>query len=146
KKKVTLHHLLTHQGGMGDIFTEEYEANIPNLKEPRDYILLYGKRPPEFEPGSQWSYSNYGMVVAGAIVERVSGMSYYDYIRKNIYQRAGMTNSDSYWKNQDTPNLARGYSTREGPLRENFDGLPMRGSPAGGGYSTCEDLLRFATA
>jgi CubicO group peptidase (beta-lactamase class C family) len=131
---------------MGDIFTPEYDANIAKLNEPKDYIALYGKRPPEFEPGTKWDYSNYGMVVAGAIVERVSGMSYYDYIRKNIYQPAGMIGSDSYWKNKPTPNLAKGYASEDGPLHENLAWLPMRGSPAGGGYSTCEDLLRFATA
>jgi D-alanyl-D-alanine carboxypeptidase len=145
-KKVTIHHLLTHTGGMGDIFTPEYEANIAKLKDPKDYIALYGKREPEFEPGSKWEYSNYGMVVAGAIVERVSGISYYDYVRKNIYKPSGMTNSDSYWKNQDTPNLAKGYGREKDALQENLQWLPMRGSPAGGGYSTCEDLLRFATA
>jgi CubicO group peptidase (beta-lactamase class C family) len=144
--KVTLHHLLTHTGGTGDIFGPEFDANLEKLKDPKDYIALYGKRAPEFAPGSSWAYSNYGMVLAGAIVERVSGMSYYDYIRKNIYQRAGMGSSDSYWKNEETPNLAKGYTGHEGELRYNYDSRPMRGSPAGGGYSTCEDLLRFATA
>ena len=43
-KKVTLHHLLSHTGGTGDIFTPEYEANIAKLKTPKDYIALYGKR------------------------------------------------------------------------------------------------------
>jgi len=144
--KVTIQHLLTHTGGTGDIFGPEFNANVEKLKDPQDYIALYGKRAPAFEPGSRWAYSNYGMVLAGAIVERASGMSYYDYIRANIYQRAGMKNSDSYWKNEDTPNLAKGYTGREGPLRYNYDSRPMRGSPAGGGYSTCEDLLSFAAA
>jgi CubicO group peptidase (beta-lactamase class C family) len=42
-----------------------------------------------------------------AIVERVSGMSYYDYVCQNVYQRAGMSKFDFYWKNEDTPNLAK---------------------------------------
>ncbi len=145
-KKVTIHHLLTHTGGTGDIFGPKFRANLEKLKTPKDYIALYGKRAPAFEPGSRFAYSNYGLVLAGAIIERVSGMSYYDYIRKNIYARAGMNNSDSYWKNETTPNLAKGYTSFEGPPRYHYDSLPMRGSPAGGGYSTCEDLLRFATA
>jgi CubicO group peptidase (beta-lactamase class C family) len=146
-KKVTVHHLLSHTGGMGDIFGREHDANLEKLKEPRDYIALYGKRPPEFEPGSRWAYSNYGMVVAGAIVEKVSGMSYYDYVRQNIYERAGMADSDSYWKTAATANLAKGYTTLLGrPTEENYASLPPRGEPAGGGYSTVEDLVRFATA
>jgi len=146
KKKVTIHHLLTHTGGMGDIFGPEFDANLEKLKAPKDYLALYGRRAPEFELGSRWAYSNYGMVLAGAIIERVSGLSYYDYVRKNIYEPAGMSNLDSYWKNQTTENLAKGYTDREESVRENYDSLPMRGSPAGGGYSTCEDLVRFAIA
>jgi CubicO group peptidase (beta-lactamase class C family) len=146
-KKVTIHNLLSHTGGMGDIFGPEFEANLEKLKAPADYIALYGKRPLEFEPGSQWAYSNYGMVVAGAIVERVSGMSYFDYVKRNVFQPAGMKDSDSYWKTTSTPNLAKGYTSGPGhPTEENYRWLPMRGSPAGGGYSTVEDLLRFATA
>jgi CubicO group peptidase (beta-lactamase class C family) len=146
-KKVTVHHLLSHTGGMGDIFGPERDANLEKLKQPRDYVALYGKRPPEFEPGSRWAYSNYGMVVAGAIVEKVSGMGYYDYVRKNIYERAGMTDSDSYWKTAATANLAKGYTKSLGrPMEENYAWLAPRGEPAGGGYSTVEDLVRFATA
>ncbi len=110
--KVTLHHLLTHTGGTGDIFGPDFDANLEKLKDPKDYIALYGKRAPQFEPGSSWAYSNYGMVLAGAIIERASGVSYYDYIRQNIYRPAGMNNSDSYWKTDDTPNLAKGYTGR----------------------------------
>jgi CubicO group peptidase (beta-lactamase class C family) len=82
-KKVTIHHLLTHTGGTGDIFGPKFSAKLEKIKTPKDYIALYGKRAPAFEPGSRSAYSNYGMVLAGAIIERVSGMSYYDYIRKN---------------------------------------------------------------
>jgi D-alanyl-D-alanine carboxypeptidase len=57
-----------------------------------------------------------------------------------------MKSTDSYWTNQDTPNLAQGYVDRGGTLRSNRGSLGARGSPAGGGYSTCEDLLRFARA
>jgi CubicO group peptidase (beta-lactamase class C family) len=70
------------------------------------------------------------MVLAGTVIERASGMSHYDYVRRNVYQRAGMNNSDSYWKDEDTPNLARAYTGREGSLRYNYDSRPMRGSPA----------------
>jgi D-alanyl-D-alanine carboxypeptidase len=146
-KKVTVHHLLSHTGGMGDIFGPEYDANREKLKEPRDYIALYGKRPPEFEPGSRSAYSGFGMVLAGAIVEKVSGMGYYDYIRQYVYERAGMTASDSYWKTGATANLAKGYTKLLGkPTQENYAWLAPRGEPSGGGYSTVEDLVRFATA
>src|SRR5206468_1953304 len=87
------------------------------------------------------------MVVAGAIVEKVSRRSYYDYVQENVYQRAGMTNSASYWKTDPIQDLAKGYTVKAGhPMEMNFSWLSMRGSPAGGGYSTVADLLRFANA
>lgn len=145
--KVTIHQLLTHTGGTGDIFGPDYEKNIEKLKEPKDYVSLYSHRPPEFQPGSRFGYSNYGFVLLGAIVEKVSGKNYYDYIRKHIYQPAGMTSSGSYWKTEEIPNMAIGYTRMDGSdLKSNYAFLPMRGSPAGGGYSTVEDLVRFARA
>ena len=102
-KKVTIHHLLSHTGGTGDIFGPEFTCNQETLKDPKDYVALYGKRAPAFEPGARFAYSNYGMVLAGVIVERVSGMSYYDYVRKNVYARVGMNASGSFWKTEKRP-------------------------------------------
>ena len=146
-KNVTIEQLLSHTGGTGDIFGPEFDAHIPDLKDPKDYIALYGRRAPAFPPGSRFGYSNYGYVLLGAVIEKVSGQSYYDYVWKNVYGPAGMTNSDSYLKTDKTPNMAVGYTSEDGPeLQNNFSSRPMRGSPAGGGYSTVEDLIRFAAA
>ena len=145
--KVTIQQLLTHTGGTGDIFGEEFDAHLAELKEPKDYVALYGRRAPLFPPGSRFEYSNYGFVLLGRVLEKVSGEGYYDYVRAHIYKPAGMTNSDSYPKTEKVPNMAVGYTREEGPgLKRNDAGRPMRGSPAGGGYSTVEDLLRFAIA
>ena len=144
--KVTIHHLLTHTGGTGDIFGPEFDKNISTLKNPGDYIKLYGSRAPAFAPGARHVYSNYGFVLLGAILEQVSGMSYYDYVAKYIFEPAGMKDTASYWKDQKTPNMAVGYVKAKGELADNVATRPMRGSPAGGGYSTVEDLFRFANA
>src|SRR5208282_5473121 len=77
--KVTIHQLLTHTGGTGDIFGPEFNAHRRELRTLNDYVALYGKRAPQFEPGSRWRYSNYGMVLLGVVIERVTGQSYYDY-------------------------------------------------------------------
>lgn len=75
--KVTIHHLLTHTGGTGDIFGPEFDSHRLDLKTLNDYVSLYGKRAPAFvEPGSKWAYSNYGILLAGVVIERVSGKSY----------------------------------------------------------------------
>jgi hypothetical protein len=103
------------------------------------------------EPGTRQEYSNTGYVLLGAIIEKVSGESYYDYVRKHIFQPLGMKSTDSYTRDANIPNRAIGYTRPPDappgtPLRDNSDFLPMRGSSAGGGYSTLDDLKRFADA
>lgn len=144
--KVTIRHLLTHTGGTGDIFTPEYETHKLELRELNDYVKLLGARGLEFEPGSKWSYSNYGFVLLGAVVEKVSGMTYYDYVRKNIFAKAGMTHTDSLPESERVAMRSTGYLREGGHWKTNADTLPWRGTSAGGGYSTVGDLLRFAEA
>ena len=147
RAKVTIRHLLTHTGGTGDIFGPEFEAHRLELRTLEDYIKLYGNRAPKFEPGSRWEYSNYGFILLGAIIEKVSGRSYYDYVREHVYEPAGMISSGSEPEDQSVPDRSTGYTRMGGDdLRPNTDTLPYRGTSAGGGYSTVEDLLRFANA
>jgi CubicO group peptidase (beta-lactamase class C family) len=144
--KVTVRHLLSHTGGTGDIFGPEFTARRTGLKTHADYLQLYGARAPEFEPGTKAVYSNYGMVLLGALIEKVSGASYYDYVRKHIFRPAGMDDTDSLPEDQDVPNRATGYMWQGNGWSPNTNALPYRGTAAGGGYSTVRDLLRFSDA
>jgi D-alanyl-D-alanine carboxypeptidase len=147
-EKVTLHHLLTHTGGTGDIFGPEFEAHRLELRTHADYVKLYGERGLEFEPGSKWAYSNYGMLLLGVVIEKVSGQSYYDYVQDHIYKPAGMIGSGSLPEDQAVPNRSIGYGKPPGKAEwvNNAETLPYRGTAAGGGYSTVADLERFARA
>jgi D-alanyl-D-alanine carboxypeptidase len=146
--KVTVRHLLTHSGGTGDIFGPEFDQHRLQLREHRDYLKLYGWRGLSFEPGSRFEYSNYGFVLLGALIEHVSGMSYYDYVDDHVFRRAGMRSTGSLPEAVDVPNRAVGYmrTSPGGSWEPNTDTLPWRGTAAGGGYSTVGDLLRFAQA
>jgi CubicO group peptidase (beta-lactamase class C family) len=153
--KVTLRQLLDMQSGMGDHFGPRFDAMAKDrLRGPADYLPLFADQPLEFEPGARRRYSNAGYIVLGLVVERVSGESYYDYVRRHVFAPAGMTSTDSWALDEVVPNRAVGYTRgrlREEPspgtpLRANVLMLPARGSSAGGGYSTAEDLLRFARA
>jgi len=147
--KVTVQHLLTHTGGTGDFFGPEFDAHRLELKTFDDYVKVYGNRPLRFEPGSKWEYSNYGFLLLGLIVEKASGQSYYDYVRDHIYKVAGMTSTGSEPEDTHVANLSTGYTAmgaNGGGTRPNGDTLPYRGTSAGGGYSTVDDLLKFADA
>jgi D-alanyl-D-alanine carboxypeptidase len=151
---VTIRQLLDMTSGIGDIFGDRYEATPKEqLRRIKDFLPLFADKPLEFKPGSQHRYSNGGYVVLGAIIEQVSGMDYYTYVRENIFKPASMLNTDSFEKDADIPNRAKGYTRMlqgegdRGKARvSNYPSLPGRGSSAGGGYSTAGDLLRFTLA
>jgi len=153
-EKVTIHHLLTHTSGMGSYFNKKYEeASKTRFRAVRDYFPLFADDPLEFEPGARFGYSNSGFMLLGAIIEKVSGQDYFDYVREHIYKPAGMVNTDAFETDRVTPNLATGY-TRMGPdgkpdpggWRNNLFLHVVKGGPAGGGFSTVEDLVQFAEA
>jgi CubicO group peptidase (beta-lactamase class C family) len=144
--KVTVRHLLTHSGGTGDIFGPAFAKNRLTLRTHSDYLNLYGSRGLLHEPGAQFQYSNYGFILLGALIERVSGLSYFDYVRTRIYEPAGMRSTGSLPETENVPNRSQGYMRREGAWVSNADTLPWSGTSAGGGYSTVGDFFRFAQA
>lgn len=144
--KVKVRHLLSHTGGTGDIFGPEFEAHRLELKTLQDYVKLYGARDLQFEPGTKWEYSNYGFLLLGVLIEKVSGKSYYDYVAENIYKVAGMTDSGSEPQSVEVPNRSKGYMRDQFELVSNEPTLPWRGTSAGGGYTTAGDLMKFAGA
>jgi CubicO group peptidase (beta-lactamase class C family) len=144
--KVTLHHLLTHTGGTGDIFGPQFTAHRLELRNTEDYLRLYGTRGLRFEPGAQWEYSNYGFMLLGAVIERVSGMSYDEYIAARVLAPAGMTTTGALPEDSVVPGRSVGYMRQAGTLVSNAPTLPYRGTPAGGWYSTAGDFARFAIA
>lgn len=148
--KITIHHLLTHTSGTGLYWNDKYEASFTKLKTVEDYLPLFIEDPLLFEPGTQWFYSNSGYIILGAIIESVSGKDYFTFVKENVYGPANMPDTDCYDLEYDVPNLAAGYTregTKEGePRRNNWFLHAVKGGPAGGGYSTVEDLLRFDIA
>ena len=144
--KVTIHHLLTHTGGTGDIFGPDFAAHRLELRTLSDYVGLYGTRRLRYEPGSRWEYSNYGMLLLGVVIERVSGQSYYDYVEQHVFRPAGMTHSGSVPEDQAVPDRSVGYMRQSGAWTPNTNTLPYRGTSAGGGYSSVGDLVAFAEA
>ena len=145
-RKVKIRHLLGHTGGTGDFFGPEFVKNRLSLKTHADYVALFGPRPLLHEPGAEYRYSNFGMVLLGAIIERVTGMSYFDYVRTRVYAPAGMMATGSLPETETVPNRSTGYMRVNDAWTPNTDTLPWSGMAAGGGYSTVGDFFRFAGA
>jgi D-alanyl-D-alanine carboxypeptidase len=145
--KVTIGELLTNTGGTGDIWGPEFDKHRLELRTPHDYINLYGQRALRFEPGSRWEYSNYGFILLGAVIEKVSGESYSSYVREHVYTPAGMASSGSGMEDKVIVNGSIDYTKMGAPhWIPHSDTLANAGTPAGGGFSTVGDLLRFANA
>jgi CubicO group peptidase (beta-lactamase class C family) len=146
--KVTIRQLLSHTGGTGDFFGPEFNTHLRELHTHEDYIHLFGSRPPRFEPGTRFEYSNYGFVILGAVIDRVSGQNYYDYVRGHVYIPAGMTSTAlPEAETQPVPDLSFGYSKHGGNTWHTDRASPQfGGTAAGGGHTTVRDLLRFANA
>ena len=125
-------------GKVGDYLPDYPNRDIADKVTIRQMLTHTGSRAPEFEPGSAESYSNYGFVLLGAIIEKISGLSYYEYVDAHLFAPAGMTNSGFLPEDVAVAGRSIGYTTE--------DSLPYRGTAAGGGYSTVKDMLKFANA
>jgi CubicO group peptidase (beta-lactamase class C family) len=145
--KVQIRHLLTHTSGLGSYFNETFsESSRLRFRELDDYRPLIEGETLSFEPGTDWRYSNTGMFLLGVVIETATGSNYFDYVRENIYEPAGMKNTDCYDMDRPVKNLAIGYTRDGGEWINNLYLHVVRGGPAGGGFSTVEDLLLFDRA
>lgn len=149
---ITIRQLLTHRSGVqGDIFASDSAAR-GKLRTLRDFLPLFVSQPLQFAPGTRQSYSNAGYVLLGLLLEHRTKRSYYDLVAERIYRFSGMT-SAGYFPRDSLPEFAaRGTMARTGrgevlaTPRINTGSLPGRGSSAGGGYASAQDLLLFVQA
>ncbi len=159
REKITIHHLLSHTSGLGELYSDKYVCRKGALRQVKDYFPLFENdpKPFSFEPGMRWQYSNTGYIILGAILEKASGENFFDYVKNHIFKPSGMTNTDYYEADMDTPNLATGYTNtidlgdnnydfRLGERRNGSQMATVKGNPQGGTFSTTEDLWRYSLA
>jgi len=117
--EVTIQQILSHTSGYQDYWPEDY-LMTPMLKPTTAQQILdtWAKKPLDFEPGTQWQYSNTNFVLAGRIVEVVSGQPYFEFLQQHIFRPLGMK---SVWNFDQTklspPDPAGYYRHALGPLR-----------------------------
>lgn len=148
--KIEIRHLLTHTSGLDNNFLSAMDGwPKRRFKKLTDYKVITKDAQQYFEPGTASRYSNTGMFLLGVVIESVSGQDYFDYVREHIYLPAGMKNTDAFEMDEPIQNLAIGYSQDDENVtgwRNNLFSHVLKGSPAGGGYSTVQDLHAFAVA
>jgi len=147
KDTITIHHLLTHTSGLGNYMSHKnYMATALEARRIKAILPLIYDQKPTFQAGHRFQYSNSGMVVLGAIIEKVSGMSYSDYIKKHIFEPIGMHNSGIVYREQVVPNRAVGYIKLPGGNIKNNIFMEPPAFSDGGLYTTVEDLFKFDQA
>lgn len=114
---ITIRQLLSHTSGLQDYWPQDYSFRaMATPVTPQQIVDRWAKKPLDFAPGTQWQYSNTGYVVAGMIVEKVSGMPLLAFLQQRIFKPLGITAID-----QDLaigPNYPAGYKRFAlGPVR-----------------------------
>lgn len=144
---VTIHHLLTHTGGVPS-FTSipEYMKNKLQPAPPLESLKWVAAKPLEFTPGERFKYSNTGYTLLGLIVERASGMGYGEFVQKRIFGPLGMKDTGYDTQREVVARFASGYSQGPRGLRpaEHIDMTVPHG--AGALYSTVLDLMKWDAA
>jgi CubicO group peptidase (beta-lactamase class C family) len=147
-QKVTLHQLLSHTSGLiGARALAEKNPLPQKARTVGEMLKQFVSEPLSSPPGQRFDYSNAGYILLGAVIEKASGQSYYDYVRDHVFKPAGMRDTDFYELDTEPRNLATGFMDGPGGTRlSNIFDLDVKGSPAGGAYSTGPDMARFHAA
>jgi CubicO group peptidase (beta-lactamase class C family) len=144
---VTIHMLLNHTSGIASYTDIKDFMNVATLSLSKDSMISFFKNKPyNFSPGTKWSYNNSGYFLLGCIIEKISGLTYSEYLQKNIFDKLEMKNSGVDKLDSVLTMRARGYS-RVGKKTINADYIRMAWPfSAGVLYSTVGDLYKWDRA
>jgi D-alanyl-D-alanine carboxypeptidase len=148
-KAITIHQLLSHTSGIPS-YTEGPEFAKPKMMriplKPVEILMLSKDKPLEFQPGEKWKYDNSGYIFLGVIIEKVSGETYAEYLKKHIFRALDMQDSGYDDSSIILKNRAQGYRSVTDGFR-NAEYLDMSLPYAAGSlYSTVNDLYRWDRA
>jgi len=147
-RNITVRQLLTHSSGMPDheqILYKTIKTN--NLPTIYDALTVFRQSQPLFKPGSRYQYSDAGYVMLALIIEKVSGLSYRDFLTKYILKPLNMTNSDVLDDTKpEINNQAYGYRTLKNGFKL-FDYDPLNYIVGDEGvYSSIVDMIKWSRA
>ena len=142
-KGITIRHLLSHTSGIAN-----YTDGAVDLRKDyteNDLVKLAARTPLDFAPGTHWNYSNTGFVLLGAIVRRVTGQFYGDFLHDNVFLPLGMKTARIISEQDIVYNRAAGYHLAGDTLRNQQWVSPSLNTTADGAlYLTVRDLAAWA--
>jgi len=151
RDSITIELLLRHRSGLPNYFHSEKFLNTSKeqFRTMENIAYLYENEPLEFKPDEQFAYRNTNYIVLGRIIEAISKISYKDYIEKHIFSKTKMHNTGNFDSDHSVDDAAENYTLSNiypNQLQKTIFMSAVKGSPAGGGYSTLNDLYKFALA
>jgi len=146
KGEITTRQLLAHTSGVRHYKGFWDGFSFKQFSSLTKAMKRFQKRDLGFEPGKGFEYTTYGYVVLGVIIERISGMSYDQYMEKNIWEPAGMKHTSLENKKNKPANKSKLYQIKKDKLKKDWNtNISMKG-PGGGVESTAQDLVLFGKA
>jgi len=143
---ITIRQLLKHTSGIKHYSSMWDGISFTNYNNLVEALDEFKDRPLSFAPGTGYEYTTYGYTILGAIIEKVSGSSYQDFMKQNIFIPTGMYSTDLEVVGVEYPNKADLFIK----LGDNFIRAPKTNLsvkyPGGGFHTTAEDLLKFGKA
>ena len=156
----TLHHLLSHTSGLPNYHDDDDPTwasfisawdRVPtyHVRRPADMLPLFADLPAAGPPGVRYQYNDAAFILAGLVVEAVTGRAFNDVVAEEVLAPANMADTAFEAIDADPPRLAVGYMVEEGPAagrRTNVFSITAMGMPDGGMISTATDLARLVDA
>ena len=133
--KITIKQLLNHTSGIRDYENIIHKKGLTN-NDVIDWLCNQDKL--EFEPGTKFQYSNSGYIILSLIIEKVSRMTYAEFLKKNIFDPLSMNQTTVYESGTDIPDKAFGFNKNR-----KKDDYSLLTTGDGGIYSTAEDLFKL---
>jgi CubicO group peptidase (beta-lactamase class C family) len=145
-QKITVHHLLNHTSGIKSYTKMRKLFKVArNDMKPLEVINFFRDEPVDFNPGEKFKYNNSGYIILGYIIEKISELSYAEYVQQNIFDKLNMTNSMYANHSKLIKKRASGYHDRKGYQNAMFISYTLPYA-AGALMSTIDDMSLWQQA
>jgi CubicO group peptidase (beta-lactamase class C family) len=151
-QNIKVRNLLSHTSGLAEYESDEKTkpggpVNMRTDYTEEQFVKMIESFPPEFAPGEKWVYTNSNYVLLGAIIRKVTGKFYGDYLQERIFKPLGMTSTRVISEEDIVPNRAAGYRLVNGELKNQEWVAPLFNTTADGAlYFNVLDLSKWDAA